>query len=677
MNAPSSGGAGPAGVGLIGCGKMGLEHLRALARIPGIEIVGVADPAADAAEVQAVAGRAVPVYADAARLLAEARPASVHIVTPPETHARLALQCLAAGCHVYVEKPFAMTRAEAAEVLALAGRLGLQACAGHQCLFEYPALRAMELLPGLGRISHVRSYFAFRQVRRAISAVDQCKDILPHSVYPLLQQIRSGQVPADLPVEILGVDARVTGDLLALLRVGDRTGVVEVSLTGRPVEQYQEIVGSQGTLTADYPTGSVIEAPGPGTGLGVFATPWRRARQIRRAARRTFFRLVTGRRESYAGLHELIRRFHAQLAGGGPAPIAPRAILDTVDVCEQLARHLDLAQDEAERTSEQQLRAQERALPPVRQAGTVLVTGGTGFLGRKVAGEIRLAGFRTRVACRRTPPPSKRLPGVEYVAADLARDLEPQLLDGVDTVVHCAAETAGGRNEHQRNSVTASLNLMRAAASAGVPKFLHVSSLAVLKPAFRARTPLDEASPVDAGNLSRGPYVWGKAESELAMQRLAAESGIQLRVIRPGPLVDYSEFEAPGRLGRDLGPAFVAVGSPRKPLFVCEVRNAAKVIRCYVQDFASAPPVVNLVDSPPPTRGELVAQLLRGRPGLRILWLPLWLLKLLNGPAKLAQRVLLGSTRPVDFHAAFADQRYRTELAANVIQRAGECLAPD
>ena len=41
-------------------------------------------------------------------MLSDAQPDVVHITTPPESHFEIARLCLAAGCHVYVEKPFTL-----------------------------------------------------------------------------------------------------------------------------------------------------------------------------------------------------------------------------------------------------------------------------------------------------------------------------------------------------------------------------------------------------------------------------------------------------------------------------------------------------------------------------------------------------------------------------------------
>jgi predicted dehydrogenase/nucleoside-diphosphate-sugar epimerase len=656
-------------IGLIGSGKMGLQHLKAIASAPNAVVVGIADPAADEDSLRKLIPAAAAIVADAETLLATAKPDVVHIVTPPATHTALATLALESGSHVYVEKPFTPTRAEAEKVLELAERRGLKAVAGHQCLFEEPALRAGQMLRDIGRVVHVESFSSFRMIRRTITLVDQCNDILPHAVYPLIDQLRAATGNTSDEIEITGIDASARGDVYALLRLGGCVGILEVTLSGRPIEQYQHIVGTMGALRADYIVGAAIRLVGPGTGVGVVFTPYRRAFKTLGYATRGFTRLAFGK-TSYPGLHLLVRRFYESIAEGSPAPMTPRSIVDTVSVCERIGVALDKADREMENAAQQNLAAMEATLPPVDSTrGTVLVTGGTGTLGRPVATELRHSGFAVRALSRRIPPASKRVPGVEYRAADLGRPLDLALLRGVDTIVHCAAETAGGKREHERNSVVATRNVIEAAANAGVKKLIHVSSLAVLK--LDAERPLDENTPIDAGNIGRGPYVWGKAESEALVSRLSTELGVEIKIVRPGPLVDFGAFAPPGRLGRELGPYFVAIGGRNSPLSVCDVWTAARVLRSYVTSFGDAPPILNMVEGPPPTRRQLVERLRHARPDLSVIWFPGWLLWLLNGPLKLAQRILLRLAQPIDVYGTFASERYRTDLALRTIERAG------
>ena len=68
-------------------------------------------------------------------MLRESRPDVVHILLPPELHATAAEECLSAGCHVFVEKPFCVTVEECRAVEAIAARNGLQIGVNHNVVF--------------------------------------------------------------------------------------------------------------------------------------------------------------------------------------------------------------------------------------------------------------------------------------------------------------------------------------------------------------------------------------------------------------------------------------------------------------------------------------------------------------------------------------------------------------
>ncbi len=658
----------PLRVALIGTGKMGLHHLQAIKRVPNATVVAVADPTANAEAIQATVGGQVEVFADARTMLEQARPDVVHIVTPPGSHAALARLALEAGAHVYIEKPFTPTKAEAAALLAEAERAGLKMCAGHQCLFERPHQLAIEQLRHVGALVHVESVFSFRKVRRNITHVEQAMDILPHAVYPLLEQLRWDGASA--PLELKGLDARPSGDVYALVRVGDRTGIVCVTLSGRPIEQYQHLVGSNGWLRADYITGSLTRLIGSGTGPGTLLVPYRRSMQTFSGAATGLWSMIFGGHGSYPGLAALTGAFYHAIVEDRPSPVSPASILDTVDLCERIGVALADLDRAVDARAQDAVVAAAATLPPLDPAkGTVLVTGGAGFLGRAVVQELRHAGYAVRSLGRRLPPWPSRLPGIEYVTADLARPLPDELFAGVTAVVHAAAETAGGKSDHERNSIGATRHVVEAAIRAGARDLIHVSSVAVLVPG-NGRV-VSEATPIDAGHLRRGPYVWGKAESELLAVKLASEARLRVKVVRLGPLVDYAEFEPPGRLGRDIGAVFAAVGPKRRALSVCDIYTAARVMRSYLDAPDAAPPVVNLLESPAPTRLDLVARLRERQPALRTFWIPSWFLKLASGPLKLVQRWGMGSKEPLDIAAAFSSERYDTTLAGEVIARAG------
>ena len=173
------------------------------------------------------------------------------------------------------------------------------------------------------------------------------------------------------------------------------------------------------------------------------------------------------------------------------------------------------------------------------RSSSVLVTGGTGFVGSALARRLASEGRAVRITSRHSA--AVPAPGIEVVhGLALAADTRWQAaLAGVDCVVHAAArvhvmhDTATSPLEaFRRINVDGTLALARQAADAGVRRFVFMSSIKVngesTEPGRRFRAD-DVPNPID-------PYGISKREGELALQRLAADSGLEVVVIRP-PLV--------------------------------------------------------------------------------------------------------------------------------------------
>ena len=660
--------AGQLRVGLIGFGKMGKHHLVSIAATGLGRVVAVADPLADAESFAGTAGPPPRLFDSAAVMLKETGPDVVHIVTPPSTHADLALQALVAGAHVYVEKPFTPTVAEAEKVLRAADERRLLVCAGHQVLFEKAAVKAADAVRLLGSRVHVHSYFSFRQSRRNLTPLEQALDILPHAVYPLLAFLEDGNPGPEVELRSLNVSA--AGEVQAIVRRGNASGVLVVTLAGRPVAHTLSVVGTNGALHADFVTGAVTRLPGPGaSAISAVLAPYITSMQTVVGSTFGFASMFRNMKVAYKGLPPLFGAFYSSILANKPSPVSSVAILGTVAVCEQVEGALREEERRCEDKARIRLEAEERQLGPA-PGQTVVVTGATGFLGQALVKELLRSGLGVRALCRRIPACSRRVAGVQYVECDLAAPVPLQLLHGTGTVVHCAAETAGGVAEHQKNSIDATANLLRAAAAAGVRKFIQISTIAVAVSSRKYGRAVDEQAPVIADSAERGPYVWGKLESEKCALKLGSELGVEIRIVRPGPLVDFDAFSPPGRLGRDLGPRFIAVGMPSSGLAVCDVSTAAKVLRHYVREFESTPPVLNLLEPQIPTRRDLIEVLRKSRPDLNVWWLPSVFLRIGSPFLKLLQRALLGSNKPVDVYAAFASERYDTRLSASLVRAA-------
>ena len=106
-------------VGVIGAGNISEFHMRALSRVSNARVVGIVDIDRDRAQALCRKWNVDRAFADVAELF-ECGVDVVHVLTPPGSHAALALAALARGCHVYVEKPLAASQQECDEVVSAA-----------------------------------------------------------------------------------------------------------------------------------------------------------------------------------------------------------------------------------------------------------------------------------------------------------------------------------------------------------------------------------------------------------------------------------------------------------------------------------------------------------------------------------------------------------------------------
>ncbi len=133
-------------LGVIGVGVMGANHARVLIDLPGVELVGIADP--DRAQATAVAtALGCRSVADHKALLALGVDA-VTIAAPTHLHHPIALDCIKAGIHSLVEKPIASTVEEGRAIVSAAARAGLTLMVGHVERFNPTVATIKQALDG-------------------------------------------------------------------------------------------------------------------------------------------------------------------------------------------------------------------------------------------------------------------------------------------------------------------------------------------------------------------------------------------------------------------------------------------------------------------------------------------------------------------------------------------------
>lgn len=348
-------------IAIIGCGKIADQHVLAIRRIPNCQIVAACDReelmAGQIAERFKIAG----VFSDAQEMLRAARPDVVHITTPPQGHFSLAKQCLEAGSHVYLEKPFTVTAPEAEELIRIAEKCGLKITAGHNYLFTLEMLRMRQLVAAGflgGRPVHLESHWAYHlndatYVGPLLGNRDHWVRQLPgklfhnlisHGVARLAEflgdDLAEITASAHQSPQLAGMGGQEVLDELRVM-IRDRagtTGYFCFSTQIKPGMHSFRVCGPKNSLVADATSGSLVLLEGKSckSYLTYFVPPLRLARQHFRNGWTNVADFMRSRLHQDAGMKELIERFYQSIRSQTAPPIPYREILLTARIMDEI-----------------------------------------------------------------------------------------------------------------------------------------------------------------------------------------------------------------------------------------------------------------------------------------------------------------------------------------------------
>lgn len=271
-------------VGVHGHGRWHLANIRRLEAAGTVTLAGVCDRRPPKTALVGPDGTPVPVLADLATLLGRVQPAVTVICTPIHTHVDLALEAMAAGSHVLLEKPPAPSLAEHRRLVDGAAASGLACQIGFQDLGSaaLPAIRSTVDSGLVGAVRGVgaagawvrdgsywsRSPWAGRRSVDGVPVVDGAlTNPFAHAVAAALAIDGSTGPGAVASVEVeLHRANEIEADDTSCVRVRTARGVVTVAATlcaERDHEPYVLVHGSRGRITLSYKRGDVrVQAPG-------------------------------------------------------------------------------------------------------------------------------------------------------------------------------------------------------------------------------------------------------------------------------------------------------------------------------------------------------------------------------------------------------------------------------
>ena len=158
---------------LIGCGRISPNHIEA-AKNNKLEFVGICDIVTDNMQEKSEKFNleAVHKYTSYKELLEKEKPELVAIATESGKHAAIALDCIAAGCNVIIEKPIALSIDDANAIIEAGKKAGVVVCANHQNRFNKSVQYMRQALES-GRFGHLSHGAAHVRWNRGKSYYDQ------------------------------------------------------------------------------------------------------------------------------------------------------------------------------------------------------------------------------------------------------------------------------------------------------------------------------------------------------------------------------------------------------------------------------------------------------------------------------------------------------------------------
>ncbi len=526
-------------VAVVGCGAISKQfHLPVLAGHEGVKLAALVDRDLARARELARGYGITNVLADAAELTPDLIDAAV-IATPPFHHAPCCIDLARKGIHLLVEKPMAITAADARAMAEAAAAAGVVLTAGYfRRLFPAVRLaRAALDAQALGRVlgfdaeegdEYTWGLATLSNLRKDQGGGGVLIDIGSH-VLDLLLYLFPG------PWEVLEYRDNSLGgietDCAARLRLGRPEGAaegrVELSRTRR-LRSTLRVMCERGTIelrTGEHlklsvqPEGVELTDPDRGTSRG-FSLVGTWADQ--------------GERLGYEAYREEIDDWLDAIRTGKPARLAAESALRVVELIE--ACYASRAGGLPEPWVWENVRMPAE---PRRSRGRVLLTGASGFIGCRTAEVLHLGGdWEVRALVHRPTSAARlaRLP-VETVQGDLKSPQDmAQAVKGCGAVVHCAIGTAYGQpREILAVTEGGTKNLLKAAREAGVKRFVHLSTIGLHSPAVTGA--LDETTPVQP--MPGDFYSISKAAAERAVLE-AAKVGLPAVVLRPGSV--YGPF---------------------------------------------------------------------------------------------------------------------------------------
>ncbi len=535
----------PIRTALIGAGYIADWHADAISMIADVSLVAVCDLSKSSADAFALS-RGIKSYSDLDQMIEDRVCDAVHILTPPDSHAPLAIKCLEAGLDCFVEKPVALSAQDTAKINDTAKALGRRFAAGHNFLGipGYTRLKTAKDAGDLGRITsaEINWHFPLGPLRSGpfgLWLLREPRNLLlelgPHLfafAVDLFGDLEVEHLSLGKPIDLPGGGSRPQS-----WRILARAGDVDISISLSLVETMDDrsivLRGTGAGARLNYADDTLVVDRANSSDIVI--NPLRKelylAGQHMREGVVNFGRqLVSLNRKSAYGLSfqgalsafyesqkngtEMVSRF-----GGDSAVKVMRAIDATLDLMPM----------------QDPIPVPDSNLTPKPD---VLIIGGTGFIGRDLVRALVKSGRDVRVLSRGQSGPFGDISDhVEMFSCALS---DPEALAramaGIKTVYHLGKSMDETWEAALKNDVGVTEIIARAANNAAVERFVYTGTIASYDMSDPTQI-ITEETGFSADMSDRNIYARSKAVCEAKLLEMCKNDGLPLVIARPGIVV--------------------------------------------------------------------------------------------------------------------------------------------
>lgn len=537
-------------VGLLGAGFIIDSHAKALRDIPNVEITAVCDRAVGRAQAAADTYGIPNVYAELEDML-KLNLDVVHVLLPPDLHIDTTRQILEAGTNVFLEKPMGLNSEDCQGLVDLAESKGLKLSVNHNFLFlpAYEKLREQAKDGTLGNLDQVTINWLYALGLIQFGPFNNWMLREPQNLwFELGPHLTAFMMDLFGPVDELTSHVSKPIDLPGGSRVyrkwhvhaikGDATIDLNMSVLPGYTDRSITVRGHAATAKCDFDRNIFQrdEPSGHGMLFDSFVTNVSLAKQVAGNALCNLFSDVKNTLKKSpesnpfgVSIARSVKAYYEMLDGKLEPRLSPQFAVNVIKACEEITKKAPFKASRSKKVWE---------VKAPTKTPTILVIGGTGFIGKYLVKQLTDAGHGVRVITRGMAAGNIGLAGlpVELVQGDIGdKDFMMSALDGIEVVYDLAKATGEKWEDYYQNDVLVTKNIAECAKEAGVKQFIYTGTIdsyysANANETITADTPLDT-------NENRNHYARSKATCEAMLIDMYKASGFPVTIFRPGVVI--------------------------------------------------------------------------------------------------------------------------------------------